>query len=312
VERRAGGRLLVLTGDVAAERGQDPAVTVSVYVPSGLPMASVVWPISVADESADRGGGQAGRVDLDQGEVVVGRLLDEPGVVGRAVLELDAQRLGALDDVAVGEDVAVGRDDDPGSRCRLRLAERREASVDTPLAVIVTTDFWASAMTSGEVERLDGRRSSSSLAPSVEDDPGAPGTSWVIAATVPPAASVALRTAAASTVPMPRLRPLSARVAAGVEPATGADGAPTAGPWRRPRPTRSGWVGGAGEPRSASSRGGRRCGRVAAAGRAGRGRWCRLGGLTKIGRSASSAVRTVVEGHLGSGSGMHSRVDYGQ
>src|SRR5690349_17480595 len=79
-------------------------------------------------------------------------------------------------------------------------------SVDIPLAVIVTTDFWASAMTAVRsgfwtvvalvVLALLGE----------ELTTVATGASWVTATAVPPAASVALRRAAASTVPMPRPR----------------------------------------------------------------------------------------------------------
>ena len=48
-----------------------PFVTVSVYVPSGLPIAIAVWPTSIVVGVADRGRLEAGRVDLDEGEVLV-------------------------------------------------------------------------------------------------------------------------------------------------------------------------------------------------------------------------------------------------
>ena len=120
-------------------------------------MASVVWPISVADESPILAAAEAGRVDLDQGEVVVGRLLDEPRVVGRPVLELDAQGLGALDDVAVGEDVAVGRDDDPGADAGGRLAERREAVGRDAVRGDRDDGLLRLGDDLGEVKGLDGR-----------------------------------------------------------------------------------------------------------------------------------------------------------
>ena len=54
-----------------------PLVTVSVNVPSGLPMAMTVWPTWSVAGVADGGRAEAGRVDLDQGEVLVVGLLDD-------------------------------------------------------------------------------------------------------------------------------------------------------------------------------------------------------------------------------------------
>ena len=61
---------------------------------------------------ADRGGRQAGRVDLDDGEV--GQRVDAVDRAGQdpAVLELDVELLAALDDVVVGQDPAVAVEDD--------------------------------------------------------------------------------------------------------------------------------------------------------------------------------------------------------
>ncbi len=129
-------------------------------------------------------------------------------------------------------------------------------SVETPLAVIVTTDFWASAMTSVRSRFWTVVALVVFAAPMDWTTPAAPGTSCVIAATVPPAASVALRTAAARTMPIPPLRPRSARVAAGVEPATGADVAEAVGADRCPAARRR--IGRAGQ-RPRGHRGGRRC-----------------------------------------------------
>ena len=46
-----------------------PAVTELVYVPSGLPIAIASWPTLAVDESPIGAVGQAGRVDLDDGQV---------------------------------------------------------------------------------------------------------------------------------------------------------------------------------------------------------------------------------------------------
>ena len=64
---------------------------------------------------ADRGGRQAGGVDLDDGEV--GQRVDAVDRAGQdaAVLELDVELLAALDDVVVGEDPAVAVEDDAGA-----------------------------------------------------------------------------------------------------------------------------------------------------------------------------------------------------
>ena len=62
---------------------------------------------------ADRGGRQAGLVDLDDGEVGEGVDAVDRGVEGAAVLEVDGQlRRVAGDDVVVGEDEAVRVEDD--------------------------------------------------------------------------------------------------------------------------------------------------------------------------------------------------------
>src|SRR5829696_10410518 len=87
-------------------------------------------------------------------------------------------------------------------------------SVETPFAVMVTTDFWASAITSVRSRFWTVVALVVLAAPMVGMTPAAPGTSCVIAATVPPAASVALRTAAARIVPMPLVRAREPAVAA--------------------------------------------------------------------------------------------------
>ena len=68
-----------------------PLVTVSVNVPSGLPMATTVWPTWSAVESPMTAGRQARGLDLDQGEVLVVRLTDDRRRELLAVGELDGQ-----------------------------------------------------------------------------------------------------------------------------------------------------------------------------------------------------------------------------
>ena len=90
---------------------------------------------------ADRGGREAGRVDLDDGEV--GERVDavDRGVEGAAVLEVDRERWRvAGDDVVVGEDQAVGVEDDAGAGGRPVPVWPVVGSVAvTPSATIVTT-----------------------------------------------------------------------------------------------------------------------------------------------------------------------------
>ena len=186
-------------------------------------------------------------------------------------------------------------------------------SVETPLAVIVTTDLLGLGDDLGQVERLDGRgavvcrRADRRL-----DAPAAPGTSCVTASAVPPAASAALRTAAARTMPIPPLRPRSARVAAGVEPATGADVAGAVGATAvQPLGVGSGVPGSAQVGIAAGAAG------VPAATVAGGGVVPGAGGgavgLTKIGRAASGPLSgRSLEVIWDLAPGMHSRVDCGQ
>jgi hypothetical protein len=66
-------------------------------------------------------GGEIVRVDLDDGEV--GELVDadDLGVQDAAVMESDLDLRGSVDDVVVGDDVAVGRDDDAAAYAVLKL-----------------------------------------------------------------------------------------------------------------------------------------------------------------------------------------------
>ena len=90
-----------------------PLVTESENWPSGLPIAIACWPTWTVGRVADRRGGQARLVDLDDGEVGEGVDAVDLGVEGPAVLEGDRQLRGvAGDDVVVGEDEAVRVEDD--------------------------------------------------------------------------------------------------------------------------------------------------------------------------------------------------------
>ena len=84
--------------------------------PFGLPNATTACPSLSASESPSGQRLQALRVDLDDRQVeldVVG--VDGGHVVLRAVGELDGDRPALADDVGVGGDEPVGRDDEPGA-----------------------------------------------------------------------------------------------------------------------------------------------------------------------------------------------------
>ena len=82
----------------------------------------------------DLRGGQAAGVDLDQGEVLVAGDPDHGRIELPAVGELDGQRLAALDDVTVRQDVPVRGQDDPradaGRRDRQQAAGRHAFGCD--------------------------------------------------------------------------------------------------------------------------------------------------------------------------------------
>ena len=74
--------------------------------------------------------GDAGKVvgvDLDDGHVVELVDTDELGREDAAVVHGDANLHGAVDDVVVGDDVAVGRDDDAAADAVLNLLAGRLA-----------------------------------------------------------------------------------------------------------------------------------------------------------------------------------------
>ena len=89
-----------------------PLVTVSVNVPSGLPMAMTVWPTWSVDTSPMMAGVRPVASILTRARSLSRDSRDDRGVELLAVGELDRQRLAARHDVLVGQDVAVcGQDD---------------------------------------------------------------------------------------------------------------------------------------------------------------------------------------------------------
>ena len=78
--------------------------------PNGLPSATTASPTVSLVRIAERERLEhaCGRVDLDDGQIGGGVAADNGGVVGRAVPEADGNRLGAVDDVLVGDDMALG------------------------------------------------------------------------------------------------------------------------------------------------------------------------------------------------------------
>ena len=103
-----------------------PEVTVKVRPsPSGLPMASTHSPTRASSllPSGDRG--QTLGVDLEDGHVGVRIGADDLGLELTAVEQPDRHLLGALDHVVVGEDVAVGRDDEARAAALLDLGPLR-------------------------------------------------------------------------------------------------------------------------------------------------------------------------------------------
>ena len=88
-----------------------PAVTVA-WKPNGLPMAMTIWPGLQPVGVAELGGGQPADRRLDDGQVGRRVVADQPRRQRAAIGERHFQALHVVDDVAVGEDVAVRRDDD--------------------------------------------------------------------------------------------------------------------------------------------------------------------------------------------------------
>ncbi len=102
-----------------------PLVTVFEYVPSGLPIATTSWPTRRRVRVADRGRGQAGRVDLDDREVGQGVDAVDRAGVSRPSLSSTVSESAAGDDVAVREDPAVRVEDHAGADALLGHARSR-------------------------------------------------------------------------------------------------------------------------------------------------------------------------------------------
>ncbi len=214
---------------------------------------------------------QAGGIDLDQREVRVVRLLDDRRRELAAVGQLDGQRLAAGHDVPVGQDVAVGRQDDAradAGRRDLAEAARREA---------LRGDGHDRVADRRRRRRSARGRSVPSSAPRDRDRgrrargvPGVRGASGpATSAAVPPAARTADRTAATTTEVGPRREP-PVRRGAGRDRGRAVAGAMAGG--------------GAGVQVDASVGAGAQAGRGVGAGRGRRGR---LGG----GRGVSGSGR---------------------
>src|SRR5699024_8255428 len=125
---RADGRaglqqrhVVVLNGDFTVERADD-AVGDGVgqraqRVAHGHDGLADGQRVAVADD----GRRQAGGLDLDDRHVGGGVLPDDGGVVGVAVVQLDLDAGGPVDDVGAGQDISVLTDDDAGARAALHV-----------------------------------------------------------------------------------------------------------------------------------------------------------------------------------------------
>ena len=98
-----------------------PAVTVPPR-PNGLPTASTQSPTRGGVSGKLDEGEVVAAVDLDQREIGARIGADDLGGVGLAVVGRDLDAVGLLDDVVVGDGVAVGRDEEARA---LGLAEAR-------------------------------------------------------------------------------------------------------------------------------------------------------------------------------------------
>ena len=91
-----------------------PEVTVH-WKPYGLPMAMTSWPGRICCESPERHGHKIGCVDADHGQVGIGIVAYQIGAGSPAVGERDVDMRCAMDDVAVGQNETVGREDEARS-----------------------------------------------------------------------------------------------------------------------------------------------------------------------------------------------------
>ena len=101
-----------------------PRVTVNGKLPKGLPKASTVSPGRSLVESPQGNAGQIVRIDLDDRQVVQLVHADHLGREDAPVIQRDADLRSAVDHVIVGDDVAVGRDDDAAADAVLDLRLR--------------------------------------------------------------------------------------------------------------------------------------------------------------------------------------------
>ena len=104
-----------------------PEVTVW-PTPKGLPMASTTSPTrSVSAAAKVIAGSLRSRGDLEHGQIRFGIGADGLGLELAPVVERDLDLVGALDDMVVGEDVALGRDHDAAAQARAALRLLAEA-----------------------------------------------------------------------------------------------------------------------------------------------------------------------------------------
>ena len=90
-------------------------------MPSGLPTATTVSPTASALLSPMTAGVRPVASTLMTRHVGGGVLPDDGGVVGVAVVQLDLDAGGPVDDVGAGQDIAVLTDDDAGARAALHV-----------------------------------------------------------------------------------------------------------------------------------------------------------------------------------------------
>ena len=96
-------------------------------------MAITSWPAAASASRRTRRAERSDARDADDGDVGIAVLADEVGGALAAVGQRDVDRGRAVDDVAVGEDEAVGREDEARAAARLRARApggARRADVD--------------------------------------------------------------------------------------------------------------------------------------------------------------------------------------
>ena len=106
-----------------------PAVTVE-SKPSGLPIATAIWPRLSVAAVAEHGRRQAGAMRLEQRQVGVGIGAEQLGAHPAAVGEGDFERGRAVDHVMVGDDQPVRRDGDAGAHAAALRDDGRDGRAD--------------------------------------------------------------------------------------------------------------------------------------------------------------------------------------